>query len=338
MYPGACLLSARRIHYRLYLGLVACGCTGGAEPHPHETFPASFLSTSPLSGQPRAGCLSGREPSLRLGPNQQTLQSRCCGPKRMLSLPSACAPTASPGSPWLPPVASPPTSPRAGRATVALTGCRLRRWQKRGTTQRSGGGTRKVGCRVWKHFFRLVCVANRLWAAALTQPSPGHQGRRCPQDSKPRKIQAHENPHAGAAGRGAAPRGNRGQCRGRRCTGRSRDRPSWGQGEWLSAKGRAVGVLRFGCCRTPGGGRLCLHGGSTKGCVGKGWNRPIRLRCRPGRYLAPTGRGTLLGRPGETRRGHPLPRDVPVPSPPGAEEMLSPPASELRAGINPGGS
>lgn len=149
--------------------------------HPHGAFPTSFLSTSPLSIWPRAGCLSGQEPSLRLflGPNQQTLQSHCCGPKRMLSL-LLVHPTASPGSLRLPPVACLPTSPCTGRATGALAGCPLRCWQKRGVTWRSGRDTPKVGCNIWKPFSCLVHIANTPWAAALNSPEPRASGTLLP--------------------------------------------------------------------------------------------------------------------------------------------------------------
>ena len=215
--------------------------------HPHGAFSTLFLSTSPLSVRPRAGCLSGQEPGLRLflGPNQRALQSRCCGPKRMLSF-LLVHPTASPGSPWLPPVACLPPLPRAGRAMDALAGCPLRRWQKRGAIRQSDRDTPKVGCDIRKPFSCLVHVANMPWAAALTRPSPGHQGCCCLQNLKPRKIQARENPHDRAAGQGAAPRAGQGQCQGRHCVGWNRDRPSWRRGGRLSAKGWAVGALHFG--------------------------------------------------------------------------------------------
>lgn len=213
--------------------------------HPHRAFPTLFLSTSPLSVWPCAGCLSGQEPSLRLllGPNQQTLQSCCCGPKRMLSL-LLVHPTASPGSPWLPPVACLPPLP-------TLAGLQMHSLGAHSVTGRSvvqsgrAAETPQKGCDIWKPFSCLVHVANTPWAAALTCPSSGHQGCCCPQDSKPRKIQARENPHAGVAGQGAAGREGWGHCRGWCCMAWSRDWPSWGLGGWLSAKGWAVGVLHF---------------------------------------------------------------------------------------------
>lgn len=78
------------------------GTRAHGSPHPHAAFPALFPSTSPLSVQPRAGCRPGQEPGQGrfLGPNQQTPQWT-----EKDAVPSACAPTACPSSPQLPPLA-----------------------------------------------------------------------------------------------------------------------------------------------------------------------------------------------------------------------------------------
>lgn len=85
--------------------------------HPHGAFPTLFLSTSPLSVRPRAGCLSGQEPSMSLGPAGAAVSLLWT---KKDALPSACAPHHFPQLPMAPACGLLPTSPR--------TGCGCARW------------------------------------------------------------------------------------------------------------------------------------------------------------------------------------------------------------------
>lgn len=94
--PGPCCAPcARRICYQLRLSLPACGHMGRQEaPSSHGL--SHFVSQHIPTVRP------GQEPVQRrfLGPNQQTLLWT-----EKDAVPSACAPTASPSFPHLPPLA-----------------------------------------------------------------------------------------------------------------------------------------------------------------------------------------------------------------------------------------
>lgn len=121
------------------------------------------------------------------------------------------------------------------------------------------------------------------------------------------------------------------------CTGWCGDRPPWGQGKRLPAEGAAFcgavfrGAVFWGAARCHAVGRLHLHGSSTKG-----WNCLIRFNSQDGTWH-PRDRGPSLGARGDTV-GTPSSPGRPRPFPAGAGELLSPPAAEPRAGIDPGGS
>lgn len=177
-----------------WLGLSACGSPDRGAPlsswclshFVSQHIPTIHSATCWLPFRTRP------EPSLRLflGPDQQMPQCSCHGPKRMLSF-LLVHPAASPGSPCLPPVAFLPTPHCTSQARGALAGCQLHRWWKCGATHQRCGDARKAGCDIWKRFSCLVHIANMPQAAAPAHRSSSrHQGHRCPQDSKPGRIQA----------------------------------------------------------------------------------------------------------------------------------------------------
>lgn len=222
--------------------------------------------------------------------------NRRCGPKRMLSL-LLVHPTASPGSPWLPPVACPPTSPRAGRATDALAG-----WLPAPSLAEAwyNPAERQSRPKKWAAMFgNLFTLPIRCGLPHGLAPAPGIGDAAARRTRSQGRFRLVKILHAGVTGRGTAPRGDRGRCRGWRCTGQSRNRPSWGQGEWLSAErlgGR--GAAFWGAARRHAAGEAVPARRVRKGLRGEGLEPPHTARCRPGRYLAPAGQGTLLGRPG----------------------------------------
>lgn len=211
-----------------------------------------------------------------------------------------------PRLPWLLPWPVPHFSPgRAGCAPEAvLAWCNL--------------GSNTDTCKVSAMFGSLSpawFVLPICHGAALTRPSPGHQGCCCPQDLKPRKIQARENPPSRVAGQGAAP-GGAGAVPGLVLGGMKG--AQHGVRRAVSAQGRAGEVLI-----------LVLSGALFEGAAPGTAPHGSRGRCP-----APTGEGTLLGCPGRQREP-PRPRDVPT-LPLRVQRRCSPLLPP--AGVNPGGS
>lgn len=132
---------------------------------PHGAFPTWFLSTSPLSVRPRAGCLQDKSPACACTSAQS---NRRCGLAAVD--PKGCSPFRLcthrfPQLPMAPTCGLSPTSPHASWAMDVLAGCLLGRWQKPGAIWPSSRDTPKVGCNIWKPFFCPVRVANTSWAA-----------------------------------------------------------------------------------------------------------------------------------------------------------------------------
>lgn len=130
--------------------------------------------------------------------------------------------------------------------------------------------------------------------AALTRTSPGHRGCCCPQDLKPRKIQARENPLSRVARQGAALRAT-GAVPGLVLGGKKGAQPEMRRA--VTAQGWAGKVLI-----------LVLSGALFEGAVPGTAPHGSRGQC-----LAPTGEGTLLGCPGRQREPHLCPGCVTVP-------------------------
>lgn len=262
--------------------------------------------------------------------------NRRCGPKRMLSL-LLVHPTASPGSPWLPPVACPPTSPCAGRATDVLA-----RWLPAPllAEARYNPAERQSRPKKWAAMFgNLFTLPIRRGLPHGLAPAPGIGDAAARRTRSQGRFRLVKILHTGVTGRGTAPRGDRGRCRSLALHGTEQE-PAIVGARRVAVR-REVG--RSGCCvlgrrQTPrGGGGCACTARPQRAAWGRAGTAPYGS-LPAGTVPGTRGTGDPPWAPGETRRGHPPPWDVPIPSPPGAEEMLSPPASTLRAGIDPGGS
>lgn len=238
---------------------------------PHGAFPTLLLSSSP--------CLNATcwPPSRTRAqpvpvPQPRPTDCHCCGPTNRTCPSCSCTPC-FPRLPWLLPWPA-PTSPLAGWAMGVLQTLSWQLWCNLG----SSTDTPKVSAvsgRLSPAWFLLpICHG-----AALTRP--GHQGCCCPQDLKPRKIQAREkilppgwpgkelpwgSARAGAGWAGGGPAGGEegGDCPG------------------LAGQG-----ADFGAVRCPVLGRGAVPGTAPQGSRGQ--------------CPAPTGEGTLLGCPGRQR-------------------------------------
>lgn len=162
-----------------------------AHHYPHGVFPTFFLSTSPLSVQPRAGCLSGQSQSPACAcSSAQTNRCRSapamdrkgCSPFCLCTPLLPPAPRAS--HPWLfcPPHAAPARLEVHSLGASSIAG---------GSVLQPIGDAPKAGCDIWERFSCLVHIANMPQAAAPAHRSSSrHQGHCCPQGSKPGRIQA----------------------------------------------------------------------------------------------------------------------------------------------------
>lgn len=176
---------------------------------------------------------------------------------------------------WLPPWPVPHFSPRWPGHRCALEA--VLAWCNLGSNTDTPKVSVVFGSLSPAWFMLPICHG-----AALTHPSPEHQGCCCPQDLKPRKIQARENPPSRVAGQGATP-GGAGAVPGLMLGGMKGAQR--GVRRAASAQGRTGEVLI-----------LVLSGALFEGAAPG--TAPHRSR---GWCPAPTGEGTLLGCPGRQR-------------------------------------